>query len=60
MSIMPKNWEARQKKLAARRGAMPMNGRGLITVTLPTLAKKSKKVKRVHENQAVPSGNRAG
>ncbi len=39
---MPKNWEAREKKLRRRKDAMRVNSRGLITVILPTLAKKGK------------------
>lgn len=39
---MPKNYEQREKKLKARKGAMKMNSRGLITVTIQVIAKKAK------------------
>lgn len=39
---MPKNYEARDAKLAKRKGAMKVNSRGLLTVTLPTIAKKGR------------------
>lgn len=40
---MPKNYEARDAKLAKRKNAMKVNSRGLLTVTLPTIAKKGRK-----------------
>ncbi len=40
---MPKNYENREQKLQSRKNEMKMNSRGLITVTLPILAKKSSK-----------------
>lgn len=43
---MPKNYEAREKKLKARKGAMKMNSRGLITVTIQVIAKKGKAAKK--------------
>lgn len=39
---MPKNYEQRDKKLAKRKNAMKVNSRGLLTVTLPTIAKKGR------------------
>ncbi len=42
---MPKNYESREKKLKARKSAMKMNGRGLITVTLNVIVKKAKEAK---------------
>ena len=39
---MPKNYEARDAKLAKRKNAMKVNARGLLTVTLPLIAKKAK------------------
>jgi hypothetical protein len=42
---MPKNWEQRDKKLNKRKSMMKLNSRGLITVTLPTLAKKAQQAK---------------
>jgi hypothetical protein len=39
---MPKNYENRDKKLKKRKNEMKVNSRGLITVILPLLGKKSK------------------
>jgi len=40
---MPKNYEDREKKVNKRSKGMKVTGRGLITVILPLLGKKSKK-----------------
>ena len=39
---MPKNYTQREKKLKARKDAMKVNSRGLLTVILPVIAKKGK------------------
>ena len=52
---MPKNWEAREKKLKRRKDAMKVNSRGLITVILPTLAKKGKEAEDGAAKRARPS-----
>lgn len=43
---MPKNYEQREKKLKKRKEAMKVNARGLITVTLPIIAKKAKEAEK--------------
>lgn len=43
---MPKNWEAREKKLKTRKEAMKVNSRGLLTVILPVIVKKGKEAER--------------
>lgn len=48
---MPKNWEAREKKLKRRKDAMRVNSRGLITVILPTIAKKGKEAKDAQDRR---------
>lgn len=42
---MPKNYEAREKKLARRKEAMKVNSRGLLTVIQPIIIKKGKEAK---------------
>jgi hypothetical protein len=42
---MPKNYKQRDSKLSKRKNAMKVNSRGLITVTLPIIAKKAKEAK---------------
>lgn len=42
---MPKNYQNRERKLKAKKQAMKMNGRGLITVTIQIIAKKAKEAK---------------
>lgn len=47
---MPKNYEARDKKLSKRK-KMPVNSRGLITVILPVLSKKAKAVRAANRGK---------
>lgn len=39
---MPRNYEAREKKLEKRKSAMKVNSRGLMTVIMPTIVKRGK------------------
>ena len=48
---MPKNWEARDKKLARRKDAMKVNSRGLLTVIQPIIVKKGREAKRKQDER---------
>lgn len=39
---MPTNWQARENKLDRRRNAMKVNGRSIVTVLMPVIAKKGR------------------
>jgi hypothetical protein len=43
---VPTNWQDREKKLDKRKNAMKVNSRGLLTVIMPTIAKKGKPAKK--------------